>query len=43
LKIEIMVRVLPIPIRFRQVEKRTMSQTALTGVVVWGLILEKSL
>ncbi len=34
LKIDIMVRVLPIPIRFRQIERRTMSQTAFTGVVV---------
>jgi hypothetical protein len=42
-KMERMVRVLPRPMRLRMMEKRTMNQTALTGVPVWGLIWEKKL
>lgn len=42
-KMERMVRVLPRPMRLRMMEKRTMNQTALTGVPVRELILEKKL
>lgn len=43
LKIATMVSVDPIPIKFRAQEKKTISQTALTGVRVYGLTLEKNL
>ncbi len=43
LKMATMVWVEPIPMRLRQVERKTMSQTAWTGVCVVVLILEKNL
>ena len=42
LKIATMVRVEPIPMRFSAIEKKTMSQTALTGVWVYGLTLDQN-
>lgn len=39
LKIATIVRVLPMPMRSRQVQNTTTSQTALTGVPVYLLIL----
>lgn len=43
LKMAVMVRVLPIPIRSRQVQKTTTSHTALTGVWVRLLTLLQKL
>jgi hypothetical protein len=43
LKIATMVRVLPIPMRFKREEKVTMSQTELSGVSVVWLTREKNL
>lgn len=43
LKIETMVSVLPMPMQLSTMEKTTTSQTALMGVLVRGLTLEKNL
>ena len=43
LKIAVIVRVLPIPIRSRQLQKMTTSHTALTGVPVYELTLLQKL
>jgi hypothetical protein len=43
LKIAVIVSVLPIPIRSRQLQKATTSQTALTGVCVKRLTLLQNL
>lgn len=43
LKIAVMVRVLPIPIKSRQLQKMTTSHTALTGVPVYELTLLQKL
>jgi len=43
LKMAVMVSVLPMPIRLRQVQKATTSQTELTGVWVYWLTLLQSL
>lgn len=43
LKIETMVNVLPIPIRSKQLQKATTSQTAFTGVLVTGFTLLQNL
>lgn len=42
-KMERIVRVLPRPRRLRSVERRTMSQTLLRGVRVWGFMVAKKL